>query len=65
MSFGAAALLKLRYIIAKFDVGEMAGGLQSDGMTAAQQLQHEMAKRAVDEFGLDVFYWQRPMGQGR
>ena len=29
-AFGRTALLKLRYIIAKFDVGKMAGGLQTE-----------------------------------
>jgi len=45
--FGRAAILKLRYIIAKFDVGCMDGGLQGQGGGAAQA-QRARAAQALE-----------------
>ena len=63
--FGPMAILKLRYIIARFDVGDLGGGLQSDGMKAAQARQLHMSEMALQEFGEGPFLWATPFGKGR
>lgn len=45
--YGEGAIVKLRYIIAKFDVGHMPGGLQTGGVSEARQLQAQQAQEVV------------------
>lgn len=45
--YGGGAIVKLRYIIAKFDVGHMPGGLQTGGEREARQLQAQQAHEVV------------------
>ena len=41
------------------------GGLQSDGMKAAQARQLHMSEKALQEFGEGPFAWAKPFGKGR
>ena len=63
--YGPMAILKLRYIISKFDVGDMGGGLQTEGMAAGRARQTAMSKAAMEEFGEDDFFWAKSFGTGR
>ena len=44
--YGDAVCVKLRYLIIKFDVGKLEGGLQSGGQSAAKRLQLSQSMEA-------------------
>ena len=48
--YGDAAVIKLRYLIGKFDVGHATGGLQSEGVRVAKRRQAEEAEQLVEEY---------------
>ena len=48
--YGDAAVIKLRYLIGKFDVGHATGGLQSEGVRVAKRRQAEEAEQLVGEY---------------
>ena len=55
--FGSESMIKLRYIIGKFDVGKKAGGMQSDGMVAGKARAAEEA-REIMSLHADAFAYQ-------
>lgn len=54
--YGKASVVKLRYIIAKFDIGCLDGGLQHSGIREAKAAQHAESEDIVqlhgDAFGM-------------
>ena len=60
--YGDEALVKVRSVIGRFDVGKMEGGLQTGGMRAAKvrQLNDSNAARLADA---EAWPWQRRTNQ--
>ena len=64
-AYGPAALVKLRYICAKFDVGVESGGLQSGGQRKAKEAQAREACELVRSWPEDWFFETRMAKKGR
>ena len=58
-------MVKLRYIIAKFDIGTLAGGLQSSGVAKAKAKQLAEAHQVMKEATPGVFELKQARTQGR
>ena len=56
--FGDASVVKLRYMIAKFDVGVLEGGLQSRGQAEGQASQTAQSAEAIEAWPED-FGWRK------
>ena len=62
--YGASEIVKLRYIIARFDVGEMSGGLQSAGLLAAKARQLAESEELMAEMP-GQWEWVRSHAKGQ
>lgn len=56
--YGDDALLKLRYLIGKFDVGSMNGGQQANGILSARKRQLHEGIEIMQQHG-DEFEWRQ------
>ena len=56
--YGPSAVVKMRYLIGKFDIGDMLGGLQGTSVKAAMQTQSDMCAEAISTHP-EVFQWRR------
>ena len=64
-AYGSAALVKLRYMCAKFDVGVESGGLQSAGQKRAKEAQAREAMALVGQWPEAWFFEKQTAKTGR
>ena len=60
--YGPSGVVKMRYLIGKFDVGEMAGGLQGTSVKVAIETQSDACAEAISAHP-EVFEWRRKTNQ--